>query len=134
MSSRDVRSEATRRANLIEVLQDAHESCPEIPEEAAERWTEEAIRRWFSTNGAERPDDFSAAMAALDVDGTPLPPPPAPTACTCASASAATRCTPPRTRAIRRDAADTTPARPCSTTASNHGAAAAQSRTISASS
>jgi len=66
MSSRDVRSEATRRANLIEVLQDAHESCPEIPEEAAERWTEEAIRRWFSTNGAERPDDFSAAMAALE--------------------------------------------------------------------
>ena len=74
MSSGDVRSEATRRANLIEVLQDAHESCPEIPEEAAARWSEEAIRRWFSTNGAERPADASAAMAALDVDGTPLPP------------------------------------------------------------
>lgn len=74
MSSGDVRSEATRRANLIEVLQDAHESCPEIPEEAAALWSEEAIRRWFTTNGAERPADASAAMAALDVDGTPLPP------------------------------------------------------------
>ena len=74
MSSRDVRSEATRRANLIEVLQDAHESCPEIPEEAAERWTEEAIRRWFSTNGAERPDDFLPPWPRWTWTAPPYPP------------------------------------------------------------
>ena len=133
MSSRDVRSEATRRANLIEVLRDAHESCPEIPEEAAERWTEEAIRRWFSTNGAERPDDFSAAMAALDVDGTPLPPSTRPDGVCGPAHRRLRRGVRPHGRGQSRNAADTTPARP-RTTASDHGAAAAQGRTISASS
>ena len=75
-----------RRINLIEVLQDAHPSCPEPPEEAATHWSEQDIRAYFGSNGDKVPSSggvgggggngggVEAALGALDINGEALPP------------------------------------------------------------
>lgn len=68
-----------RLMNLIEILADEYEDCPEPPDEAAAEWTEAEIRAFFSSNGEILPgpveDEDAAKPASTQPGGAAEPNP-----------------------------------------------------------
>jgi len=70
-------AETIRKINLIEVLEEQYPTCEAIPRESAWWWTEEDVRAWFCSGGAEDAnaranveDDFKKWFPGLERSGT----------------------------------------------------------------